>query len=77
MVESRQSTDWNHTASILAMIAAVNRDPKKGRMPRPSDFHPFLKKHGKPAEPVIRKGQGFGILRQVFVDPGMTGVGKG
>jgi len=65
MAEARQLSDWNHTSSLMAMIAAVNRDPKKGRMPRPSDFHPFLK---RPKPPTIRKGQGFGILQQVFVD---------
>lgn len=33
---------WNHTASIMALFAAINSDPNSGRTPSPADFHPFL-----------------------------------
>lgn len=34
--------DWNHTASLLAIIAEANRDPKKRSRPyRPEEFHPM------------------------------------
>lgn len=42
MSEARQLTDWNHTASILAIIAEVNRDREKRSRPfEARDFHPF------------------------------------
>jgi len=37
---------WNHTSTIMAMIANVNRDRK--RQPRPyrsDDFHPYTQDH--------------------------------
>jgi len=31
---------WRHTSSVLAMIANVNRDPKKSNAFEPADFDP-------------------------------------
>jgi hypothetical protein len=65
MVEGRTQEDWNHTASVLAMVANVNRDPKKGRPLRPGDFHPHVKPTASepppPQAPVS-------LLKSVFVD---------
>lgn len=47
MAEARQSAAWDHTAAILAMVANVNRDPRKSRPLRPADFHPYGKGKGK------------------------------
>lgn len=33
---------WNHTASFMAILAAINSDPSKGSPPSPADFHPFV-----------------------------------
>lgn len=33
---------WNHTASIMALLAAIHSDPKSGHTPSPADYHPFL-----------------------------------
>ncbi len=44
MAEARGRESWAHTSAILALIANVNRDPKKTRAFRPSDFDPYLVK---------------------------------
>jgi hypothetical protein len=41
MADGRQRAAWGHTSSVLAMLANVNRDPKKSRRFRPSDFDPY------------------------------------
>jgi len=41
MAEAVQREHWQHTSCILALIANVNRDPRKGRAFRPADFDPF------------------------------------
>ena len=43
MVHGRLRERWNHTASVMALIAECNRDRK--RRPKaftPADFHPFM-----------------------------------
>ena len=45
MAQARQQDNWNHTAALLAMLANVNRDPKKGRAFKPADFHPIPTAH--------------------------------
>ncbi len=43
MQRARLHYDWLHTARILAMLAEVNRDPKKRPQPfRLEEFHPLL-----------------------------------
>jgi hypothetical protein len=43
MHRARVHYDWLHTARMLAMLAEVNRDPKKrGRPFRMEEFHPLL-----------------------------------
>jgi len=44
MAEGLGRERWSHTAAVMALIANVNRDPKKGRAFRPSDFDPFSRK---------------------------------
>jgi len=41
MAEARARDHWAHTSSILALVANVNRDPKKTRPFKPSDFDPY------------------------------------
>ena len=66
MTHARQQDAWNHTASALAMLANVNRDPKKGRAFRPVDFHPVpAARHPESAPPL--KGD-IGVLKTVFID---------
>lgn len=42
MAWGKANEAWNHTSSIMAMIAAANTDPKSGRTPAPADYHPYL-----------------------------------
>lgn len=42
---------WNHTASTMALLAAINSDPNSGRTPSPADFHPFLEPPPLPEAP--------------------------
>ena len=42
MAESRGRATWAIASSLMALIANVNRDPKKGRSFRPGDFNPYL-----------------------------------
>ena len=41
MAEARGRADWARTASLMALVANTNRDPKKTRPFRPSDFDPY------------------------------------
>jgi hypothetical protein len=62
MAEGKVSESWNHTSQLLALIANVNRDPKKTRAFKPADFHPFMKKRGWKLN-----AKDIGILKNVFV----------
>ena len=63
MAEARSRDQWNHTASVLAMLANIHRDAKKSRPFKPADFHP----HRKAVRPPITK-VGIDVLKHVFVD---------
>jgi hypothetical protein len=41
MAEARGRDNWAHTSAVLALVANVNRDPKKTRAYKPSDFDPY------------------------------------
>lgn len=60
MAEGRSRDEWGRTSSLLAMIANVNRNPRKRRPYRPGDFDPTA----KPAKPVK---VGVGVLKDVFL----------
>ncbi len=67
MAEGRVRESWNHTSSILALIATVNRDRKKRSRPfDPREFHPMGKK-GSSREGIAVTSGDIGILKQVFV----------
>lgn len=65
MAEARQRESWTRTASVMALLANTQRDPKKTRPFRPSDFDPFSA--AKSAEPLAKVG--VGVLKTVFIDP--------
>jgi hypothetical protein len=68
MAQARQVENWNHTAALLAMLANVHRDPKKGRALKPADFHPLpkSKSHADASVPPL-KGD-IRMLKTLFVD---------
>ena len=43
MAEGLGRQRWSHTSALMALIANANRDPKKHRAFRPSDFDPYTK----------------------------------
>lgn len=65
MAEARAKEKWNHTSSILCLIANIYRDPKKHRAFKPTDFSPF---HSKPAEVIKDTKAGFAAMKAIFVD---------
>ena len=69
MAEGRSREEWEHTSSILAMIANVNRTKSTSRKFTPLDFDPYRaeKKREAKRQPVIETVD-IGILKTVFVD---------
>ena len=61
MAEGRQRSEWARNSALMALIANTQRDPKKSRAFRPSDFDPFS--GPSPAAKV-----GVGVLKTVFID---------
>jgi hypothetical protein len=59
MANARQHETWNHTASLMALIANCHRDSKKRRQPyKPQEFHPaYLTKKKQNSQ--IHRGKGF------------------
>ncbi|MFB3894591.1 MAG: hypothetical protein ACE15C_21525 [Phycisphaerae bacterium] len=47
MAEARARDNWAHTSTVLALLANVNRDPKKGRPFKPADFDPYAARDGR------------------------------
>ena len=70
MAEARCREAWNHTSAVLALLANIHRDPKKGKAFKPSDFNPYEVKRGQGVP--LRAGN-IGLLKQVFVRRGKGG----
>jgi len=64
MAQARSQETWNHTSSILALIANAHRDPRKHRAFKPQDFHPHVRAGA--SAPAV-KVKGLSILKTVFV----------
>lgn len=60
MAEGRQRHDWSIASSLMALIANTQRDRKRTRPFRPSDFDPF----GKPQQPIRAD---VSVLKDVFI----------
>lgn len=65
MAEARQRAAWNQTSALLAMIVNVNRDPKRSRAAKPSDFNPFAERTPPPKRPPPKAD--ISILKSIFV----------
>ena len=66
MTEGRIRQEWNHTSTVLAMIANVNRDRKKRSRPfEPREFHP-MERAKQETGLAVRSGD-ISVLKQVFV----------
>jgi len=64
MAKARSSEEWDHTASLMALIANVNRDPKK-RAFGIETFHPFRQRQ-QSGIPITAAN--IRMLKKVFVD---------
>lgn len=74
MAEGRSHAEWGRTSSLMALVANVNRDPKKRRRPfTPSEFNPHIagrRRRGVPvsvdrlADEMVRVGQAKGRRRR-------------
>ncbi len=62
MAEAKQRDEWARTSSLMALIANANRDAKKHRAFRPTDFDPFAVTQ-KPKQKVD-----VSILKDIFID---------
>jgi len=62
MAEAKQRDEWARTSSLMALIANANRDPKKHRAFRPTDFDPFSQMQ------VPKQKVDVSILKEVFID---------
>ncbi len=63
---ARGRAAWAHTSSVLAMIANVNRDPKRSRPFQPADFDPHPLADRDERLPAGKAG--FETLKRVFTD---------
>lgn len=49
MVEARQRDQWNHTADLMALLANLQRDPKRRARPfERGHFHPLREIRRRP-----------------------------
>ena len=64
MAEATGRESWAHTAAVLALIANVNRDPKKTRPYRPGDFDPYAAR--KKREGAIEVTD-MAVLKDIFI----------
>ena len=61
MLDGRQRHDWSIVSAVMALMANINRDPKRSRRLNPSDFDPFAKRQ-RPIK------VGVSVLKDVFID---------
>lgn len=50
MADSRGKFEWGQTSCLMALIANMFRDPKKGKLVKPADFNPYLTKN----QPIVK-----------------------
>lgn len=64
MAWGRSNEQWNHTANLMTLIAAIHSDPD-GRRPTLADYHPYLPEPEMPtATPEILKAIGLALTRR-------------
>ena len=72
MAEGRGRDEWGRTSSLLALIANVNRDPRRTRAFRPNDFNPYEARRPRGGIPLNKAN--IRLLKKVFVDPPSQGL---
>ena len=64
MADAKGREAWAHTSVLLALIANVNRDPKKHRAFRPDDFNPYASRRGGRVRITT---ENIGLLKDAFI----------
>jgi hypothetical protein len=67
MAEARQHDLWNYASAVMALLANIHRDPKKGRAFKPIDFHPISSSRARKTRAPLKAD--ISVLKAVFVDP--------
>ena len=53
MAQAKINHDWDHTATLLALIAETHRNPETRRRPfRPEEFHPATARQARRSRPL-------------------------
>lgn len=42
MAWGRSNETWNHTSSLMALLATIHSDPEAGSPPTAATYHPYL-----------------------------------
>jgi hypothetical protein len=74
MAEARGRDNWAHTSAVLALVANVNRDPKKTRPFKPADFDPYSAK-GKRDEAI--EVTDMAVLKDAFLQTSQGTLDQG
>jgi hypothetical protein len=69
MAEAAGRERWGRASALMALLANVNRDPKRGRPFSPEDFSPFAsrRRSGSSGGVPLTKDN-LHILKQAYVD---------
>lgn len=60
MAWGRVNENWNHTASVMAILAAIHSDPNSGSSATAATFHPYMDEPPPPkATPDLLRQLGF------------------
>ena len=69
MGEAAGRERWSRASALMALLANVNRDPKRGRSFSPDDFSPFAaRRRGGSSKGVPLTKNNLHILKQAYVD---------
>ena len=66
MDEARGRQMWAHTSTVLAMMANINRNPKKSRAMRPADFNPYGKSDGRGGYRIPIRADNIAVLKRLL-----------
>lgn len=69
MADGHMRERWSHTSSLMALLANLHRDPKKGKRFEARDFDPFAR--GQQRKPPAIPAD-ITVLRDVFCGGNQT-----
>jgi hypothetical protein len=74
MAWGKSNEQWNHTASLMGLLAQINADTSSGKAPTAYTFHPYLDEpaefvDSQPATAAFLKSIGFREVTRKAGDP--------